>query len=151
MNTKKILYVDMDNVLVDFPSGLLKCDKTILKEFQGREDEIPGIFGQMEPMKHSIECYNELCAYFDTYLLSTSPWENESALVDKLKWVKKYLGNVAHKRLILSHHKNLNIGDFLIDDRTKNGAAEFVGELIRFGSDEFPDWLVVKEYLLKNI
>ena len=32
--------------------------------------------------------------------------------------MKKYLGEIAYKRLILTHHKNLNFGDFLIDDRT---------------------------------
>jgi len=68
-------------------------------------------------------------------------------LTDKLEWVKKYLGDVGYKRLILSHHKNLNKGAYLIDDRTKNGASEFEGELIRFGSDKFPDWASVLKYL----
>ena len=60
---------------------------------------------------------------------------------------KKNLGNVAYKRLILSHHKNLNSGDFLIDDRTKNGAGEFGGEHIHFGTGKFPDWKIVVQYL----
>lgn len=140
----------MDNVLVDFTSGIKQCDENTLKEFEGRYDEIPGIFGKMQPVENAIDCYLGLCKIFDTYILSTSPWENETALVDKLKWVKKYLGEVAYKRLILSHHKNLNIGDFLIDDRTKNGAGEFVGELIQFGTDKFPNWSVVKRYLLEH-
>jgi len=46
--------------------------------------------------------------------------------------VKKHLGEKAWKRLILSHHKNLNKGDFLVDDRDKNGAGEFTGTLITF-------------------
>ena len=71
-----------------------------------------------------------------------------SAWSDKLLWVKQYLGDTAHKRLILSHNKNLNRGDYLIDDRTKNGAGEFQGKLIRFGSDEFPNWDAVTRYLL---
>lgn len=40
MTVKKILYFDMDNVLVVFP----KVDPTLLDEFEGRLDEIPGIF-----------------------------------------------------------------------------------------------------------
>ena len=59
----------------------------------------------------------------------------------------KHLGPTAHKRLILSHHKNLNSGDFLIDDRTKNGAGEFGGEHIHFGTDKFLDWKTVVQYL----
>ena len=38
---------------------------------------------------------------------------------------------------------------YLIDDRDKNGAAEFEGELIRYGSEKFPDWDAVLEYLIR--
>ena len=145
---KKILYVDMDNVLVDFVSGIEQCSEDTLLTYGGRLDEVPGIFGKMKPMKDAIESYIKLSKFYDTYILSTSPWNNETALIDKLKWVKKYLGKVAYKRLILSHHKNLNMGDFLIDDRTKNGASKFTGEHIHFGTEKFPDWKSVKEYLL---
>ena len=101
-------------------------------------------------MPHAIESYEELAQVYDTYILSTSPWGNPSAWHDKLLWVKQYLGEPAYKRLILSHHKNLNRGDFLIDDRTKNGADRFEGEHILFGSDQFPDWPSVVNYLLKH-
>lgn len=143
----KILYVDMDNVLVDFPSSFSRIDKSQLDAFEGRLDEVPGIFGLMEPVPHAIDAYRELASLFDTYVLSTSPWENPSALADKLAWVKRHLGGVAYKRLILSHHKNLNRGDFLVDDRPNNGADQFMGEFIRFGSEDFPDWSVVLPYL----
>ena len=36
--------VDMDNVLVDFPSGIAQLDPTTLSLVDGRLDEIPGIF-----------------------------------------------------------------------------------------------------------
>ena len=45
------------------------------------------------------------------------------------------------------HCKNLCKGDYLIDNRPKNGAAEFEGEWIEFGSAKFPDWDSVLEYL----
>ena len=85
----------------------------------------------------------------DTYLVSTASWENSSAWSDKNEWVKKYLGESAHKRLILSHHKNLNRGDYLIDDRTANGAGEFQGEHIHFGTEKFPVWKSVLDYLIE--
>jgi 5'(3')-deoxyribonucleotidase len=145
--TRKILYVDMDNVLVDFVSAFSRISESVLQEFEGRRDDIPGIFGLMDPLPDAIDAYHELDSIFDTYILSTSPWENPTALTDKLAWVKRHLGKCARKRLILSHHKNLNRGDFLIDDRPNNGAEQFTGELIRFGSEEFPDWSVVLPYL----
>jgi 5'-nucleotidase len=147
---KKIVYVDMDNVLVDFKSGIDKIDQDTFTKFDNRLDEVPGIFSLMTPMEDAIESYEKLCSNFDTYILSTSPWENPTALNDKLNWVKKYLGNLAYKRLILSHHKHLNHGDYLIDDREKNGADKFTGELILFGGDKFPDWKAVMTYLLNK-
>ena len=145
---KKILYVDMDNVLVDFPSGISKISKQLQSEYEDRLDEVPNIFSLMDPLKGAIDSYKKLSQKFDTYILSTAPWKNSSGWSDKNEWVKKYLGDVAHKRLILSHHKNLNYGDYLIDDRLANGVNLFRGEHIHFGSDEFPDWESVCSYLL---
>ena len=147
---KKILYLDMDNVLVDFKSAIHKISKDLRSEYADRLDEIPDIFGLMEPMPGAIDAYKELSDIFDTYILSTSPWENPSAWSDKLLWVKKYLGNHAYKRLILTHHKNLNTGHFLVDDRLKNGADNFQGEHIHFGTADFPDWGAVQNYLMKR-
>ena len=102
----------------------------------------------MDPLKGAIESYKKLSQKFDTYILSTAPWKNSSGWSDKNEWVKKHLGDVAYKRLILSHHKNLNYGDYLIDDRLANGVNLFKGEHIHFGSDKFPDWESVCSYLL---
>ncbi len=140
----------MDNVLVDFPSGIAQLDESVKKEYEGRLDEVPGIFSLMVPIPKAIESFNELAELFDTYILSTAPWENPSAWSDKLLWVKNHIGEKAHKRLILSHHKNLNDGAYLVDDRTKNGADTFAGELIHFCTDQYPDWDSVLEYLQKN-
>ena len=145
---KKILYVDMDNVLVDFPSGISKISKALQSEYKDRLDEVPGIFSLMEPLIGAIESYKKLSQKFDTYILSTAPWKNSSGWSDKNEWVKKYLGDFAHKRLILSHHKNLNYGDYLIDDRTANGAGEFKGEHIHFLSEKFKNWKDVLDYLI---
>ena len=138
----------MDNVLVDFPSGISKLSQEVINEYESNLDEVPNIFSLMEPLEGAIDSFKILSQRYDTYILSTAPWKNSSAWSDKVKWVKKYLGKSAYKRLILTHHKNLNHGDYLIDDRTKNGAGEFKGELIQFGTDKFPDWKSVCSYLL---
>src|SRR5271168_4197701 len=117
MGSRKILYVDMDNVLVDFESGIARLPAEIVQSFEGRLDEVPDIFSMMRPIDGAIEAYAALARRFDTYILSTAPWENASAWRDKLRWVKTHLGADAYKRLILTHHKNLNVGDYLIDDR----------------------------------
>ena len=148
----KIIYVDMDNVLVDFKSGINKLNDELLKKYEGNYDEVPGIFSTMEPTEDAIESYEFLAKNFETYILSTSPWNNPTALNDKLDWVKKYLGKLAYKKLILSHNKHLNKGDYLIDDRpAHNGADKFEGKLIHFTSDIYPDWKSVINYFKRYV
>ena len=151
---KKILYIDMDGVLVDFQSGIDRLSPELVKEYGDRPDseahydDAPGIFGLMDPREGALEAFHELSELFDTYILSTAPWDNPSAWSDKITWVRKHLGEVAYKRLILSHRKHLNRGDFLVDDRhDKNGADLFQGELVHFVPEAgFPDWAAVLGY-----
>ena len=148
MSDKKILYLDMDGVLVDFESGLRRVPEAVQREYGDHRDQIPGIFSLMDPMPGALAAYQELCGLFDTFILSTAPWENPSAWTDKLLWAKEYLGDLCTKRLILTHRKDLNRGDFLVDDRPNRGHVEdFQGECIHFGSERFPDWQAVLVYL----
>ena len=143
----KRVFIDMDNVLVDFQSGLDQVSEEVKAEYAGRLDEIPGLFAKMKPMEGAIEAVHELQKHYDLFILSTAPWKNPSAWSDKVEWVTKYLDDVFHKRLIISHHKDLCQGDYLIDDRGKNGTSEFAGEWIEFGSEQFPNWESVLKYL----
>ncbi|TYP91954.1 5' nucleotidase, deoxy (Pyrimidine), type C protein (NT5C) [Fodinibius salinus] len=144
----QIVHVDMDNVLVDFPWGVEQLSEEIKKEYEGELDEISGFFSDLPPVDGAINGFRELSHHYDTYILSTAPWGNPSAWTDKLLWVQKHLPEVGHKRLTLTHHKNLTHGDYLIDDRAANGAAEFKGEHIQFGSEPYKDWESVLSYLL---
>lgn len=147
---KPILYIDMDNVIVDFESGITQLDEETLKEYDGRLDEVKGIFALMKPMENAIDSIKKLDKKYNIYILSTAPWGNPSAWSDKLLWIKKYLPKIGYKRLILSHNKNLNKGNYLIDDRLKNGVKEFQGKHIHFGNERFPNWKVVTKYLLER-
>ena len=145
---KKRLFFDMDGVLVDFQSGIDKLSEDVKKEYEGRLDEVPGVFALMSPMPGAIDAVHKLQEKYDVYILSTAPWKNPSAWSDKVKWVTEHLDDVFHKRMVITHCKHLCEGDYLIDDRGKNGASEFKGEWIQFGSDRFADWESVLSYLL---
>jgi len=41
----------------------------------------------------------------------------------------------------------LATGDILVDDRLKNGAKEFKGTHVHFGTKAFPDWESVVKFL----
>lgn len=148
---KKIMYLDMDGVLVDiFKACETKYGKESVSKIGDLLDEDPELFFEAEPMPGAIEAYNKLIEVFDVYLLTSSPWKSMGATEAKQRWVMKYLGASADKRIIVSHNKNLMIGDYLIDDRTANGAGEFKGELIHFGTEKYPDWNSVLNYLNIN-
>ncbi len=48
---KKILYIDMDNVIVNFKSGIDRLSLEVQTQYEGNLDEVPGIFALMEPME----------------------------------------------------------------------------------------------------
>lgn len=149
--SKKRLYFDMDGVIVDFDSALKLQSEETLKEYEGREDEIPGLFGQMQPMPGALEAVRKLNERYDCYILSTAPWGNPSAWSDKVIWITRYLDDVFHKKMVITHCKHLCKGDILIDDRDKHGVRDFEGEWIHFGSERFPDWDSVLDYLIGDL
>lgn len=66
---KPILYIDMDNVLVDFRSALNKVPPDLLDEYAERFDEIPGIFSLMDPMSGAIAAVHDLIAEYEIFIL----------------------------------------------------------------------------------
>lgn len=138
--SRKRVYLDMDGCLIDFETGIARLSPDTIAEYEGRLDEVPGIFGLMDPLPGAVDAFERLAEQFDTYILSTAPWENPSAWSDKLTTVQRFFPG-ARKKLILSHNKHLNEGDYLVDDRPNNGAAQFRGEWLHFGPNgDYPTW-----------
>jgi len=149
---KKILYFDMDNVLVDFPSGIARLSEETRKEYEGHLDEVHGIFSLMYPLPGAIEAVKLLSQYFTYYFLAffsqrnIMTWQNIEDRTKREEWVQKYFN--AGRRLLIMHHLNVNIVDFLITDKNFKGKFGGDGELILFGSERFPDWETVTDYLV---
>ena len=55
----------MDGVIVDFASALELQSEETLKEYEGRLDEIPGLFSQMKPMPGALEAVRRLNERYD--------------------------------------------------------------------------------------
>ena len=155
---RPILYVDMDGVIVDFPETQSDIDISIRDECvewceknRKHHSDFEGLFATLLPKKGAVDAVCRLNEKFEVYLLSSAPWGNIEAWSDKRRWVEEYLPQLGRKYLILSHRKDLNRGAYLIDDRARNGASDFGThegqEWIHFGSERFPDWGVILDYL----
>lgn len=140
----------MDGVLADFESAVEahpERDNPIYKE---HPDKIPHIFRDLPAITGAIAAVNQLLEspLYEVYILSTAPWNNPSAWSDKRLWIEEHFGEIISRRLILTHRKDLVKGDILIDDRSNNGAKDFEGQWIRFGTDPFRNWDDILLYLL---
>ena len=158
---KPILYVDMDEVIASFKKEMIRLHPhthelfgqpeslELSKEFEACMLLSPRMFRHLEPIEGSIETVTRLSEHFEVYFLSTPFWELPESFTDKRLWLEDHFGELAYKRLILSHRKDLNIGDYLVDDRLANGSEKFTGEHLHFGQKEFPDWASVEKYLMR--
>ena len=160
-----ILYIDMDGVVADFQEGInyyhpgLHTGELVNDEqYAIRKERVENIciannriFRDLILMKGSTQAVRELRTHFEIYFLSTPMWCVPQSFMDKRIWLEKHFGAWCHERLILTARKDLCIGDFLVDDRLKNGVDRFVGEHIHFGTEKFPDWPSVTNYLLAKI
>ena len=157
--TKKILYLDMDGVVADFEKRIGELAPE-LQNFRDHQDQValsgkidqicfanPDIFQSLPPIEGAIEAVGKLSKLYEIFFLSTAMWSLPQSFTGKRIWIEAHFGELGRKRLILSHRKDLLKGDFLVDDRTKNGAAEFEGEHLHFGTQRFPDWESVYNYL----
>lgn len=155
---KKILFLDMDGVLVDLEkhaNEILKADKFIGEFYKNHIDKIPGVFRNPPPIEGAIESVNTLLKSekYDIYIATAAPWGNPESATDKRFWIEQYFGKSFKKKMIITHLKHLLYGDYLIDDRLANGAGDFGkitgrGTHIHFGSDKFTDWKSVLDFLL---
>ncbi len=140
MKNKQILHIDMDGVVADF--------KNTEHNVNYPNHRGPGFFKnlpEIEGMKKAIAKLNEV---YDVFFLTTAPWSSPIAWMEKREWIEDKFGDQFNKKLIMTHRKDLVYGDYLIDDRTANGAGEFKGEHIHFGTEKYQNWENVVDYLL---
>lgn len=149
---KKIIYVDMDDVLADFTSAH--------RSMRRRTPEITypqsvvGFFEHLTPIANAVESVNILRneSKFDLYVLTAPSCRNVHSYAEKRIWIEKYFDYEFTKKLIICANKSLLKGDVLIDDHLQGKGQEgFGGELIHYGSEKCPNWASVMAYLSSNV
>ena len=104
----KILFVDMDGVIVDFIQSAKNSPD--YEKYIDELDKIPDIFLNAPPMKYAIDSISKIIdsGKYDIYIASTAPWDNIASLSHKRIWIEKYFGNTNQiKNMALKKKYNL--------------------------------------------
>jgi len=137
--TKLRIFIDLDGVLADFGmAAALHPDRNN----KGFRPDLQLNFADFNPIPGSIDAVQALLdAGHEVLIASTAPWDHPDAWTQKRMWVGKHFPQLK-KKLILTHRKDLLMGDILIDDNLWNGAKDFNGTHIHFGQNGM-DWKYV--------
>ncbi len=124
MKTLPVIYVDMDDVIVDYTpahrAALQNCPENRIPQ------SVPGFFLNLKPMEGALEAVNRLRLVSDLYILTAPSIKNPHCYTEKRLWIEQYFDLEFTNRLILSPHKGLLNGDFLIDDHCEGRGQEFL-------------------------
>lgn len=149
---KRIIYLDMDDTLCDYKSQIERYKEQFPEvEFP---QSVEGFFLEMNPISGAVAIANELFDYpaYEVYILTAPSIFNPLCYTEKRLWVENHLGFRWVERLIIAFDKGLLKGHYLVDDYIEGrGQEKFEGQLIHFGSDEFPNWETVGIYFINNL
>jgi len=152
---KKTLIFDLDGVVADF-EPMAKHHSEILgitsQEFKDKKlyRNIEGFYLDLELIPGAKESIMKLDEFYDILFVSAPSWGNIHCFTEKRIWMEKKFGKWAEKKMDLSFHKGHYMGHYLVDDRTKYGAGDFIGKHIMYGTEPFETWDKTYEFLLKN-
>lgn len=143
-----LIYIDMDDTLCDFLGAF---NQAVIENpaIQFPQSQY-GFFSGLKPLEGAVDAMMLMLNSdkIDPYILTAPSVRNPLCYTEKRVWVENNLNMEFVERLIISPNKGLNKGDFLIDDITSGrGQESFEGELIHFGSANYPNWESVIDYL----
>lgn len=108
-----------------------------------REGGIPSAIA----VNSAVKSFHRLCQDFNVYVLADASPNIPSEWAQILEWVERNIGVAAWNRVIIGNHKDLLMGDYLIDAHPDKFAGEdFLGTVIPFASEHFKTWEDVVTY-----
>ncbi len=88
-----------------------------------------------------------LAVGYDVHIVAGVPYNTPELCRQVVDWCETSLGVPVWNRVMITNHKNLLLADYLVDaEPEENGAPDFMGTLIHFGSDAFKAWEDVLTY-----
>ena len=140
---KKIIYVDMDGVISDF-------DKAAKEGGWTHSPDLKVNFRNLELIPGAQDALIRLNQDFDIFIATTPPWSRPKVWGEKREWIEEHFPWLKRK-MVLTHRKDLLIGDILIDDSRWRGQPDFKGDWFWFNKDwDTKNWDACLEWIYKN-
>lgn len=97
-------------------------------------------------MSSAMKAFRYLFEHYAMYIVAPSPAYNPEYIAEVMCWAEDVVNVPAWQHLVFTNRKDLIYGDYLIDPSEEYGAADFMGTLIKFGSDTFKTWEEIIEF-----
>lgn len=97
-------------------------------------------------MSSAMKAFRYLFEHYAMYIVAPSPAYNPEYIAEVMRWTEDVVNVPAWQHLVFTNRKDLIYGDYLIDLSDEYGAADFMGTLIKFGSDTFKTWEEIIEF-----
>lgn len=97
-------------------------------------------------MSSAMKAFHYLFEHYAMYIVAPSPAYNPEYITEVMRWAEDVVNVPAWQHLVFTNRKDLIYGDYLIDPSEEYGAADFMGTLIKFGSDTFKTWEEIIEF-----
>ena len=166
---RKIVFFDMDNVLVDFESALYADKiKNLVPKYESvvdgvkrtNYDDIPEIFSYSKPVEGAVEALKAISQKFEVFIISHASWANPVSWSNKLEWVKKYfdsdnVNGTFYKRLVLAQDRDVTTitDSYLVEGKPYHNASHKSGSNVIYlnkTNGDFRDWSSVVNHLMQQ-
>lgn len=97
-------------------------------------------------MSSAMKAFRYLFEHYAMYIVAPSPAYNPEYIAEVMRWAEDVVNVPAWQHLVFTNRKDLIYGDYFIDPSDEYGAADFMGTLIKFGSDTFKTWEEIIEF-----
>ncbi len=141
------IFIDMDGVIADFEKASNEFQRIHGKT--NRPDKWVD-YRNLDVIEGAIEAVAKLNADHEVFIASTPPWLRPEVWGHKREWIGEHFPYLK-RRIILTHRKDLLIGDILIDDSRYRGQPDFQGEWFWFNRNwKNKNWNACLEWIYKE-